>query len=229
MQLHYIQNQIIQKLTFAPIASFSDLRPSDLESDKFNYHLQKLVKDNFITKIEGKYALSDHGKVYSSKIDFENEVLQVEKQPKLSVLVICTREIDGKQEFLIQTRIKQPFYGYMGFATGKLKFSEPVELAGARELLEETGITAKCKLKNIFREYIYNPDKKLVEDKLFFIVHATSPTGQLIDTKEGKNTWVKESELKHVEKKFYDFFDLIKLVNEPVLTYQEKEYITEGF
>jgi ADP-ribose pyrophosphatase len=59
---------------------------------------------------------------------------------KLSVVIVLEDE-EGRH--LQQQRLKQPYYGYWGHMTGKIRWGETMLEAGARELQEETGCTCK--------------------------------------------------------------------------------------
>ncbi len=60
------------------------------------------------------------------------------KQPRLGCGVVVLR--DGK--LLLIQRLKAPEAGSWGLPGGKIDWMEPAEHAAARELLEETGLTA---------------------------------------------------------------------------------------
>jgi DNA-binding HxlR family transcriptional regulator len=53
---HHIQKQIIADLVECETARFADLKPANLDSNMFTYHLQSLIKQKLITKNDaGKY------------------------------------------------------------------------------------------------------------------------------------------------------------------------------
>lgn len=59
----------------------------------------------------------------------------------------------GKKQYLVQTRLKDPFFGYHGYVTGKIRWGEKILEAAKRELLEETGMTAENFDKEPFRKF----------------------------------------------------------------------------
>ena len=88
-------------------------------------------------KSYGQYELTRRGKEYANRMDTEE--LVIEKQPKLVVDIGIE---DGKGKWLFQERRKQPYSGYWGFPTGKIRWGEAMLEAAVRELMEETGLTA---------------------------------------------------------------------------------------
>jgi len=136
----------------------------------------------------------------------------MEKQPKIAVMVVPVRLEEDKKLLLIQERTKEPYFGYRGFITGKIRYGEKVLEAAKRELKEETGLTCDdMNLKRIVHNHVVLENSgKLVEDKMFYIITAINPEGELINTKNGKNFWVTEKEFFDLEKKYYDEINIYK-------------------
>ena len=53
---------------------------------------------------------------------------------------------NSEGKFLAQQRLKQPFYGFWGRPTGKVGWGETILETAARELMEETGLTADLRV-----------------------------------------------------------------------------------
>lgn len=70
-------------------------------------------------------------------------------------MLIVERQHKGRREFLCQQRLKQPYYGFWGRLGGKLRWGESFEEAAARELMEETGMTATFTYKTIYHKRDY--------------------------------------------------------------------------
>ena len=141
-QIHAAQTSILRELLFQPTAGYTELqKPTGLTSDHFNFHVKRLLELEFIKKVNpGKYSLTIKGKEYANKLDTDNNT--IERQPKVAVLLAITRVNNGVKEYLFQERRKQPFYAYWGFPTGKIRWGETIMQTAARELMEETGLTA---------------------------------------------------------------------------------------
>jgi len=191
--MHPVQVKILHVLLFSPSASFAELRKaSDLSSDHFTFHLKQMQEQEIIAKNEaGHYTLTTTGKEYANR--FDTETRSVERQPKVAVLLTIHRP-DGKQ--LYQQRLKQPFYGYWGVPTGKIRWGETILDAARRELLEETGLEADVEFESIYHKMDYNhATGQLLEDKIFFIITCTNPRGTLIEQFEGgRNAWLTHAE-----------------------------------
>lgn len=191
VQIHAAQTLILRELLFRPSAGFAELqKPTGLTSDHFNFHIKRLFELDYVKKVAtGQYTLSAKGKEYANKLDTDQNT--IERQPKVAVLVGISRVKRGIKEYLFHERTKHPYYGYWGFMTGKIRWGESIMEAAARELMEETGLTAKLKLQGIYHERTYSEETgSQLEDKIFFIILASNPKGKLIEKFEGGiNHW----------------------------------------
>jgi 8-oxo-dGTP pyrophosphatase MutT (NUDIX family) len=229
--IHEIQGSILKGLLLREEARFSELNTDNVSSDQFAFHLKQLTEQRIIEKTqEGLYRLTVTGKEYANRFDIDSGPIQIEKQAKLSVLVIASRINDGKREYAMQTRLKQPFFGYRGFITGKMRMGESVFDTAARELMEETGLIASSlEHITIYHERIFSVEKELLEDKYFFIFLAEDPKGDLIsDFQGGKNEWVAE-ENAALGNIFYDIADLLSLIKNKNPGLLEKDYFVEKY
>jgi ADP-ribose pyrophosphatase YjhB (NUDIX family)/predicted transcriptional regulator len=192
-QLHPAHVAILQVLLFRPDARFAQLqKASELSSDHFNFYLKQLIDQDYIAKnIAGAYHLTQKGKEFANR--FDTDARQVERQPKVAVCLMIRR---GDGTMLVQQRLKQPFYGYWGRPTGKIRWGETILQAAARELMEETGLQADLSFESIYHKMDYEQDtNKLLEDKIFFIVGGANPRGELITEFEGgRNAWMTQQE-----------------------------------
>lgn len=203
-ELHNIQMLILRQLLFKRSARFSELNIKGLSTDHFSYHINTLVDLGLLTKENGVYSLTNLGKEYSNTMDTDQ--IEIERQPKVGVLVIPYKHIKGKKYFLLQERTKEPYFGYRGFLTGKVRYGEKIRETAKRELKEETGLDCNnFVIKNIFHDHVVMiEDGKLIEDKIFFITLAKNPSGKLVNTENGKNFWVTEEEFLKLDKKYYN-------------------------
>ncbi len=191
-QLHKAHVAILHVLLFQPDARFADLqKASKLSSDHFNFYLKQLVDEGFVAKNEGNaYHLTIKGKEFANR--FDTDARQVERQPKIAVCLMIRK--DGKQ--LVQQRLKQPYYGYWGRPTGKIRWGETILEAAARELMEETGLTADLQYESLYHKQDFNKETgEMLEDKIFVIIGCENPTGELIEEFEGgRNAWMTQQE-----------------------------------
>ena len=196
-QIHPIQIQILKKLLFAPELRYSDLRPDlIIENNQLDFHLDKLVLHGWVTKKGASYHLTSSGKEYADRIDTDRNLIT--KQAKVSAWIASTRQSRKDKQFLIYTRLKQPFFGCQGFLGGKIRFGEKIIKAAEREFTEETGLHGKAAIVSLKHFRIFDKSSKaLVADKFMFLCLVKNPTGALLSENiEGKYEWVNMKDLK---------------------------------
>lgn len=226
---HATQMAMLKQLLLSPHAGFAQLqKAANVTSDFANFHLKQLISADYVTKNgQGKYVLTQAGKEYANRMDTDEKVL--EKQAKIGAWIIVD---DGKGKFVAQQRLKQPFFGYWGRITGKIRWGETILEGAARELKEETGLTADLEFKGIYHKLDYRKDGSFLEDKYFYLVHATNPKGQLTTTFEGgENHWLTNEELKAKDKVFESALDATELIKKPGIQFVEvkHEYDSEDY
>lgn len=209
VNIHEAQMSILRELLFHQKCSFAKLQKlTGMTSDHFNFHLQKLIELKLIEKVSrGTYTLTPRGKEYANKLDTDNNT--VERQPKAAVILAIEREKDGKKEYLFQERLKQPYYGFWGFPTGKIRWGETIVQTAERELMEETGLTADHRIAGLYHELVYQEETgEQLEDKLFFVVHCTNTKGKLqVNFEGGHNEWMSR-EVALSQPKIFTSFDI---------------------
>lgn len=214
VKVHEAQMSILRELLFHPSAGFAELqKPTGLDSDHFKFHISRLVELGYVEKNQaGQYKLSIKGKEYANKLDTDTNT--IERQPKLSVCLIVKNK-DNPDKFLVQQRLKNPYYGYWGRMGGKIRWGESFEEAASRELKEETNLDGQFEFKMIYRKRDFNETtKELLEDKVFVVMEAISYSGELLENYQGgRNAWMDQDELKSQDKRFesaYEFVELLK-------------------
>ncbi|HOF79305.1 MAG TPA: NUDIX domain-containing protein [Candidatus Dojkabacteria bacterium] len=202
--LHKMQMLILRELLFNPNSRFTDLNIQGLSTDHFSYHVNVLIKEGYVKKDNSKYSLTTKGKEYANRMDTDEAC--IERQPKIAVMIVATKTMKGKKYLLVQERTKEPYFGYSGFITGKIRYGEKVLETAKRELKEESGLEcSEMHIKRIVHDHVVLEDTgELVEDKMFYVIHIVNPTGELISTLNGKNVWITEKEFKNLKKKYYN-------------------------
>jgi len=228
--IHEIQGEILKALLLKESARFSELNTKKLSTDQLTFHIKQLLAGGVIEKTEnGSYRLTIKGKEYANRFDIDSGPVKIEQQAKLGVLIMVAQGAGRKREFLMQTRLKQPFFGFRGFVTGKIKAGESVFETAERELWEETGLRAKLEHKAIQHERIFSESNELLEDKYFYLFLANDATGELkVDFEGGKNEWFAEIDVVRGNV-FYDMADLLVLANGKQFVFQEKSYIVKKY
>lgn len=232
-QLHKTQASILHSLRYAESERFNSLmRPTDQTSDTFKFHLRKLVKLGYVTKLEnGQYQLTAAGKEYANNL---NEALRrTEKQPKVSVLLIVDKlSADGRILYLAQRRSRNPHYGYWSEIHGRAVWGESFEDTAKRQLKRQTSLDAHFTVHSFRRIRDYSSvNKQLLEDKLFVIVRASNISGELTNTYSGgTNAWMTLEELRSQEKVFASTLAIIdELALGPIYTAQDLTYSEEDY
>ena len=150
----------------------------------------------------------------------------MEKQAKIGVLIFA---VNGKK-YLLQQRLKHPYFGYYGGVGGKLKIGETIVDAAKREFLEEAGLTGKLTFCGVNHKTDFSKQGELLEDKIFFVFKATNLRGDFIEQFQGgKNIWFSLPEIKKLDKLFPDVLDKIKLMEGKGKVFSENQYFVDEF
>lgn len=232
-QVHKAQVSILHSLRYAPAERFSVLmKPTGQTSDTFKFHVRKLIKLGYVEKLDrGEYVLTAAGKEYANNLD-EPRRLPL-RQPKLSVLIVTPRRTDdGKTLYLLQKRMRNPFYGYWGEITGPVRWGESFDEAAKKVLLKQTGLCAGFQVRSMRRIRDYEAKTgRLLEDKLFVIVEALNLVGELKnDYAGGMNAWLSLENLLEQDKYFESTLKIIKSFdNGDIYTAQDITYESEEY
>lgn len=225
IDIHPIQATILCELLFVKSAGFKELNKKKLGSDLFSFHLRQLTGWKLITKNElEKYVLTTKGKEYANR--FDTETTEVERQPKIGVLVVGTNK-NNKNEtiYLVQQRLKQPYFGFWGFVTGKVKWGEKALETAQRELIEETGLKGNFTLIGLRHKTDYSQQGELLEDKYFLTFKVDVFDGKLIENFEGgKNQWMTRNELLEQDDIFDDVESVLEMIENNKFEFEEMEY-----
>ena len=201
VSVHEAQTSILRELLFKPDAGYTDLRKkTNLESDHFKFHIRRLLETGYITKTgSGRYCLTPKGKEYANKIDTDHGV--IERQPKSAVIIVLQ---NGRGEVLVQERQKHPYFGFWGYPSGKIRWGETIMQTGARELMEESGLTADLTHKGVYHEHVVTAeDGDLLEDKIFHVIGGRKPSGVMKDAFEGgRNVWMDPELFSSIHKRY---------------------------
>lgn len=221
IKIHDFQISILRELLFKPKARFSDLNKVDVTNDHFSFHLKHLIKEGLVVKQDGKYSLTIEGKEFANRMDTDS--LKLEKQGKVAVALHAVKKTNGVIEYLVHQRLKEPFYGWYGSHSGKVRWGEtPMECA-KREFLEETGLTGNFKLKGIVHYHHFHKDGRLLEDKYFWVFKIENTKGELkINVPEGKNIWMTEKEYRKLNNSFASFDEVAEVINSNRLVYLDR-------
>lgn len=222
---HTAQMKLLRQLLLSPSCKFSELvKATGLTSDHANFHIKQLVEAGLVKRVlktHGQYELTQRGKDYANRMDTDEFVM--EKQPKLSVVLDI---VNGDGRHLQQERLKQPYYGYWGRPTGKIRAGETMVEAAARELKEETGLEADLTVLGFYHKLDYDVDGNFLEDKYFCVVRGVNPRGEMLLESDGqRNEWLTNEEFLAKEKNFGGLEELQDDIDAGRLFVSEKKYV----
>ena len=224
--LHKAQISTLYLLRHARSARFGELRkPTGLESDIFKFHIQALQKKGYIVKTpEGAYELTATGREFANNLNDTQRTVQ--KQPKLSMLLIVTRQTKNQTEYLVQERLRHPFFGYVSCLSGPVQWGEPAEETAAHELAKQTGLSATFVIRGQYRQRDYSAiETTLLEDKLFIVMEAYAVEGTLQDTwRHGKNSWMSLAAIQQLPKQFDSFTGAIRMLQSGQISAAAESY-----
>lgn len=228
IKIHEFQISILRELLFKPEARFRDLKKVDVTNDHFTFHVNHLIKEDLIIKTNGKYSLTDKGKEFANRMD--TDALKLERQAKLTIALHPVRKKNGVTQYLVHRRLKEPFYGWYGSHSGKIRWGENPLASGKREFLEETGLTGDFTLKGIVHYHHFHKDGRLMEDKYFWVYRIDNPKGDLKEkVPEGENIWMSEKEYRKLKNVFADFDEVIEVINGKKLVYIDRTKFVESY
>lgn len=187
---HELERKIILKLIHAPTAAFNELWGKEGESNTFAYHLGKLEGKGLVAKNkDGLYQLTEEGRKLSGFIEGDTG-----KRAEFPVFCHVLLVQDG-DKWLSQRRLKEPFFGYWGFVSGKINFGQNLFECATRDLMEEAGLTAtNWTLKAIEQVKTYE-DGKLLHHHYLFHVHTDKFSGALKEkTHKAEHAWLTHDE-----------------------------------
>lgn len=221
---HDIQRKIILRLIHDPELSFNELWQKQGESNNFAYHLNKLQELSLINKTEsGNYKLTLEGQKRSAFI--EGDTGTQAQFPTFSIVILAKTG----DKYVCQKRLKEPFYGYWGFISGKINFGQNLFECATRDLLEETGLrSTQWILKALEQVKTYDQGKLAFHHYLFHL-ETDSVSGELIEkTHKAENAWLTLEEYKQKETfPSEKFFQYILPAKTPVLLEAER-YMEKG-
>ena len=188
---HEIRRDIILKLIHNPRMAYNELRSKKLPSNQFAYHLHSLENEGLIKKHEDGYGLTQEGRKLSTYI--EGDTGGKAELPTPTVVVLVR---DGKK-ILCQERLKEPFYGYWGFVSGKMNFGWNAIECALRDLQEETGLIAKNPKLRMVEFMKTKEGDKLLHHHIMFIVEVDEFSGELVKkTHKARHEWLTLEEYK---------------------------------
>ena len=135
---HHLQKEILHRLVLHDRARFGELKPKDMDSNMFTYHLHQLMAQHYVEKHEdGSYGLTAAGK--AAGINITQSARAVLEQAH-AILLLAVR--DQHSAWLLRRRLAQPTHGKIGFIHGEPVADEPIVQTARAVLERRTGLVA---------------------------------------------------------------------------------------
>lgn len=203
-KLHEIQWDILNKMKFQKSSRFNDLKPVDMDPKQFTYHLKQLVKLGIIQKEEGRYMISEKGKIILSFFPERFDITEI------AVDTYILLYIKKGKKVLSVKRKESPYLGHIGVLCELPKKDEFFEQS-AKKRLEKTGLKGELKLRMII-EVLYKSEGKSIRGHASMIVfYCEEPKGNIIEAdEEGELNWIYPKELLESKKGYDNSRDLVK-------------------
>lgn len=183
--MHKTQKQIIKKLLENKRATYTQLKPKNIEGNVFIYHLKSLIKNDYISKNNKIYSLTPKGKHLVDRLSLDN--LNERIQPTIVTTII----LEDKGKYLLYKRKKQPFFDHICFPYGKIHLEERILEAASRELFEKSGLKADLKYKGHVYLTIHD-ETELVSNMLCHVFSGKNISGEIrTDYSSGQCFWDK--------------------------------------
>jgi ADP-ribose pyrophosphatase YjhB (NUDIX family) len=193
IDIHPIQIKILQDLLFSRDKKYSELKPQEMEGSQFTFHLNRLIGDGYINKSEiGVYELSDKGKEFANRMNSDEGFMGI--QPKSTTVMCATRGVGADTEFLLYKRLKNPFFGQIGFPTHKFWYGDGIVETAKKGLREEANLDGEPILIGI-KKYRVFYEGILREDKIMYFFLFEDVKGELESKRDGEFFWSSINEL----------------------------------
>jgi ADP-ribose pyrophosphatase YjhB (NUDIX family) len=152
--MHFIQKHILDTLRETPSMRYARIKPDEIESGHFRYHLTQLTKDGYVDQAaRGLYTLTSKGQHYVDGLS--SHKIAPERMPK----VISYSLLFDDDTLLLQKKSKQPYMDLLNMVGGKVHEGENCADASIREVLEKTGVSvSEPELCGVFEILINNDD-----------------------------------------------------------------------
>ena len=137
---HHLQRAVVYHLAQDDNLRFSELKPAEIESKLFTYHLKKVVSAGYVIKNEdGRYSLTAEGRRLGIRVLSDFQTL-ADRAHSVLFLVI-RRKSDGA--WLLYRRKIQPLVNRVGFMHCTPNAGESIFETATNICKERTGLTCE--------------------------------------------------------------------------------------
>ena len=201
--LHPVQSQILLSLQYVDSHRFNQLKPVDMTSDHFNFHIKKLQELGYVIKnAQGDYLLTNEGKATANFLDKDKLDGSEHERPKLSLLFVVRKLSNNQYTYAVQRRAKRPFNDHLVFPTWRVKWGEKITDHSQEYLKKLTGLNGTPQVIGLIRRIDKNHQTKTtLYDVILTICVVDDATGELgPDPVGAQQFWVTKEEMLSDEK-----------------------------
>lgn len=217
---HNIQTKIVEYLAANPGSSYAEIRPDNVESNAFSYHLKLLIKEGLVKKrSDGRYRLTAVGGMISHKPD-KNMRDRVSRA--YSVMFLTAQDERGR--WLVRRRLYPPLHGYLETVLSHPYNEDSLEVTAKASFKDHTGMTADFEVAGNLLVRVVAEDE-LLSYKNVIVLRAKSLSGSLsAKAKDEGCQWVTAADIQDTEKVAPHMDDLLKLLDKGQLFWNELRY-----
>ena len=178
--LHPLQLQVLEQIRLATNGlRYSQMRPAEIENDLYNYHLKRLVTNNFIVKRENNYFLTVTGKKYLMELQPYEIQTGTTHKFKVAALALVVERSNSSISVLYQVRRREPSRGAVEIVGGGIRRGESAADAAKRRLKEETGLEATFAVLGSIRKTRFDQNGSLYSDIWYQVCGTETSVGML--------------------------------------------------
>ena len=156
---HHIQKHILGVLMYQKYARFRDMRPENVDTNLYSYHLKQLLKQKLVKKTAEGYTLDTLGLSFVDRINATTK--RVSMQPKIITMAVIQ---DGYGGILMYRKLRQPFIDTWTVPFGKVHDKDPSLLDSVqreiKEKVEKILADVKINISGIFSFNMSKDTKK---------------------------------------------------------------------
>ncbi len=201
--MHIYQKNILDQLRINKSQKYSQLKPENVESSHFKYHLNQLIIDGLVEKQDrGVYRLTNKGK---TAVDNLSRIgVNKKDQPK----VITYTLIEDQDNYYLQKKDKEPYLGLLNMIGGKVHIGEQSIAAAKRELLEKANYSTNDLKSAGIAEIIIKSDNQIMSHVVAHIIITKLENTSTID----KTIKINKQQISNTPDLAPDTLDIIKAV-----------------
>lgn len=182
---HHIQKKIVYYLITHSYARFSDLKPKNMDSNIFTYHLKQLMTRGLVSKNnDGIYTLTPLGKVAGINVTLNRDELLLQAHTVL-FLALHSKE----HGWLMRKRLVEPMFHKAGFPHCEPVATKDIKVTASEIFKEKTGLDTTFTPKGSGYIRLFH-GTELESYVHFTFMYADNFSGELItQTPHGENYW----------------------------------------